>query len=152
MTIMKTRIDTLKLLCKNIVNRLERDKVIVFNPRLRHEVAQEIFELIRPFVWTHQDLVQKAFDSMGVRSEQIDQTQMVSSFAEDERFKIALSVVKNEFGNQELSGFYFQQAPKYVAQIITSYFMASAKIEEVFESDDMIEKRLLMLFKKNSVK
>jgi len=53
---MATERETLKLLCKTIITRMENQKAISFPPRLRQVVQDEVFGLIGPFILTDQDI------------------------------------------------------------------------------------------------
>lgn len=141
---MATQRDTLRLLCKSVVNRLENNKVIAFPPRLRQIVQEELFNLIGPYVMTDQDLREKTLAKMGARAELLEDSQ----FTESEQYKTAKSIIRRSFGDDELNGFYFLRPLKSVARMMTEYFMRSSNIEEVYESDEDIEKEIVGIVQK----
>ena len=136
---MSTTKDTVRLLCKSIVTHLENDKSISFPPRLRQIVGDEVFGLVGPYILTEEDLRERALAKVGAK---IDSAQ-VAGFAESDQFKAAKAVVRQSFGDDELNGFFFQKSIKFVAQTIAQYLMRSSHIDEVYETDDDLEKQIV---------
>src|SRR4051812_30956964 len=98
---MATQRETLRLLCKSIINRLENNKSISFPPRLRQIVQDEVYSLIGPLVLTDEDIRDRALSKMGAKAELLQET----SFAEGDQYRAARSVVRNQIGSDELNGF-----------------------------------------------
>lgn len=136
---MMTRRETVRLLCKSIVTRLENRKAISFPPRLREIVADEIFGLIGPSILTEEDLRTRTLARIGARAEALEGSQ----FTESEQYKAAKAVVRATFGDDELNGFYFQKSLKTVARSIAEYLMRSSHIDDVYETDDEIERQVV---------
>ena len=136
--------ETLKLLCKSIITRLENQKAITFPPRLRQIVSEEVYGLIGPYILTDQDLREKALQKMGARAEQISD----ANFTESDAFKAARSMVRTAAGDDELNGFYFQKPLKFVAESISQYLMRSSHIDDVYETDEDLEKKIVDVVKK----
>lgn len=130
---------TIQNLCKSIVTRLENSKAIVFPPRLRQVVAEDVFRLISPGVKTEQDLHESTISSMGARSEQLADT----TFTESAQYKAARAVIRKSYGDDELNGLYFQKSLKWMAQTISQYLMRSSYIEDVFETDEQLEQMIV---------
>ena len=106
-----TRRDTVRLLCKSIVTRLENQKSISFPPRLRQIVQDEVFDLVGPYILTDEDLRERTLAKIGSKAEALQD----SKFSESDQYKAAKSLVKTTFGDDELNGFYFQKPLKIVA-------------------------------------
>ncbi len=136
---MSTQRDTVRLLCKSIVTRLENQKAIAFPPRLRQIVADEVFGLVGPYILTDEDIRDRALAKMNLRAEMLQEPQ----FADSDAFKTAKSVVRATLGDDELNGFYFQRPLKNVAETIAHYLMRSSHIDDVYESDEDIEKQIV---------
>lgn len=136
---MNTTRDTLKVLCKKIINRLENDKAIIFPPRLRQIVQDEVFGLVGPYIMTEEDLRDKALAKLGIKSEALSET----GFAESDQYRAAKAVVRKSFGDDVLNGFYFQKNLKSVAGMIAQYLMRSSHIDDVFETDEDLEKQIV---------
>lgn len=141
---MATQKESLRLLCKSIITRLENHKSITFPPRLRQVVQDEVFGLIGPFVLTDEDLRERTLAKVGAKAEMLQD----SAFTESDQYRAAKAVVRNSFGNDELNGFYFQKSPKIVAQTIVQYLMRSSHIDDVFESDEDLEHQIVEVVKK----
>lgn len=131
-----TQRETVQLLCKSVITRLENKKAISFPPRLRQVVQDEVFDLVGPYILTDQDVRDRAIRSLGEAGESLQE----SSATETEQFRTAKSVVRSQLGDHVLNGFYFQRPIKAIAEMISAYLMRSSNIEEVFDSDDEIEK------------
>lgn len=136
---MTTNRETLALLIKSIVTKLENQKSISFPPRLRSVVQEELVGLVGPYVMTEQDLREKALAKMGAKAEALSDT----AFTESEQYKAAKSIVRKSFGDDELNGFYFIKPLKIVAGTLAGYFMRSSHIDDVFESDEDLEKQIV---------
>lgn len=141
---MATTRETLGLLCKSIITRLENKKSIAFPPRLRQIVQDEVSHLIGPYVLTEQDLRDRTLAKMGARAEVLENSQ----FAESDQYKTAKSMVRATFGDDELSGFFFQKPLKTVAQMMAQYFMRSSHIDDVYETDEDLERQIVEIVQK----
>ena len=133
-----------KLLCKSIVTKLENRKSIAFPPRLRQIVQEEVYGLIGPYILTEQDIRERAITKMGARAEMLED----STFTEGEQFRTAKSVIKGQLGDDVLNGFYFQKPLKTLAGTVVSYLMRSASIDEVYETDEDLEKQIVEMVQK----
>ena len=141
---MSTRKETVRLLCKSIVTRLENRKSIAFPPRLRQIVQDEIYGLVGPYILTEEDLRERALTKVGAKAEQLAD----EKFAETDAYKAAKAVVRSTFGDDELNGFYFQKPLKTVAHTIAEYFMRSSHIDDVYETDEDLEKQIVEVVQK----
>lgn len=141
---MGTQRETVQLMCKSIINRLENRKSISFAPRLRQIIQEEVYNLVGPYIMTEQDLREKAHAKMGAKAEQLKETDQ----AESDQFKAAKAVVKNTFGDDVLNGFFFQRPLKALAASIAQYLMRSSNIDEVYETDDDLEKMIVEIVQK----
>jgi len=141
---MATQKETLRLLCKAIINRLENCKAILFPPRLRQVVQDEVFGLIRPLVLTDEDLREKTLAKVGAKAEMLQDT----AFTESEQYSAAKAVVRSSYAQEELNGFYFQKSPKVVANSIVQYLMRSSHIDDVFETDEDLEHQIVEIVQK----
>lgn len=136
---MATTRESVRLLCKSIVTRLENRKAIAFPPRLRQVVADEVFDLVGPYIVSEQDIRERALARVGARAEMLQDSQ----FTDSEQYRAAKAVVKSTLGDDELNGFYFQKPLKVVAGSITSYLMRSSHIDDVYETDEDLEKQIV---------
>lgn len=141
---MATQRETLKLLCKSIVTKLENRKAISFPPRLRQVVQDEVYGLIGPLVLTEEDVRDRALAKMGAKAELLNDTE----FTESDQYRSAKTIIRSTLGNDILNGFYFQKPPKLVAETIVQYLMRSSHIDDVFESDEDLEFQIVDLVKK----
>jgi hypothetical protein len=141
---MMTERESVRLLCKSIITRLENQKVIAFPPRLRQIIADEIFGLVGPYILTDEDLRDRALAKIGANVEALAD----SKFSESDQYKTARALVRAGFGDDELNGFYFQKPVKTVANTMATYFMRSSHIDDVFESDEDVEQKIVEVIKK----
>jgi hypothetical protein len=141
---MTTQRETVRLLCKSIITRLENQKSISFAPRLRQIVQDEVFGLIGSMVLTEEDLRERALAKVGAKAEALQNSQ----FAESDQYKAAKAVVRSTFGDDELNGMFFQKPLKFIAAEIAKYFMRSSHIDDVFETDEDLEKSIVEFIKK----
>ncbi len=141
---MGTQRETVRLLCKSIITRLENQKSISFAPRLRQIVQDEVFGLIGSMVLTEEDLRERALAKVGAKVDALRDSQ----FAESDQYKAAKAVVRSTFGDDELNGMFFQKPLKFIANEIAQYFMRSSHIDDVFETDEDLERNIVEFIKK----
>ncbi len=141
---METQRETVRLLCKSIINRLENHKAIAFAPRLRQVIQDEIFTLVGPLILTDEDVKERAQSKINSQAEVLSETET----SDAERYRAAKTVVRNSFGDDFLNGFYFQRPLKAVANTLTEYFMRSSHIDDVYETDDDLEKQIVEVVRK----
>ena len=134
-----TKKENVKVLCKTIVTKLENQKSISFPPRLRSIVFDEVHQLVGPYIMSEEDLRERALAKVGAKAEQLEE----AAFAESDSYKAARAIVKNSFGDDVLNGFYFLKPLKQVAGMIVSYLMRSPSIDEVYETDEDLEKMIV---------
>lgn len=136
---MSTQKETLRLLCKSIITKLENVKSISLPARLRQIVQDEVFGLISPVVFTDEDLRDRTLAKIGAKAELLSD----SAFTDSEQYRAAKAVIRNSFGQDEMNGFYFQKPPKDVANVIVQYLMRSSHIDDVFETDEDLEHQIV---------
>lgn len=129
----------MKHLCKLLVSRLESQKSIAFPTRLRQIVQDEMYGLIGPYILTDEDLREKAIVKIGGSVEQLQESGATDSAA----YKTAHSIVREQFAQDPLNGFYLQKPLRQIAQLLAGYFMRSASIDEVYETDEDLEKMII---------
>ena len=134
-----TRKDSVRLLVKSIVTRLENNKSISFPVRLRQIVQDEIYGLVGPYILTDEDLRERTLARIGAKAEMLAD----SKFTDSDQYKAAKAVVRGTFGDDELNGFYFQKPLKMVAETVAKYFMRSSHIDDVYESDEDLERQIV---------
>lgn len=141
---MATQRETIRLLCKSIVTRLENQKSISFPARLRQIVQDEVFSLVGPSILTDEDLRDRTLAKIGAKAEALQETQ----FTESEQYRTAKALVRATFGDDELNGFYFQKPLKVVAHAIVQYLMRSSHIDDVYETDEDLEHQIVEVVQK----
>ena len=140
---MATSKETVRLLCKSIMNRLENQKSISFPPRLRQVVQDEVFGLVGPSIVSEEELRERTVAKVGANAE----TLRDSKFTESEQYKTAKSVIRGTLGDDELHGLYFQKPLKLIASTIAQYLMRSSHIDDVYESDEDLEQQIVEVIK-----
>ena len=134
-----TKKDTVKALCKVMITRLENEKMILFTPKARQEVWEDLYAKIGGKVLSDEDLRDKALAKLHGNTEALDE----SAIAESDQFRSALRIVKSQLGENELNGLYYQRPVRDVAKDVTDFLMSSDKIEDVFESDDVLMQKIV---------
>jgi hypothetical protein len=134
-----TKKETVRQLCKSIITRLENNKSIAFPVRLRQIVQDEVYGLVGPYILTDEDLRERTLARIGAKAELLAD----SKFTDSDQYKAAKAVVRSTFGDDELNGFFFQKPLKTVAQTIAQYLMRSSHIDDVYETDDDLEKQIV---------
>ena len=139
-----TQRETVRLLCKSIITRLENQKSITFPVRLRQIVQDEIYGLVGPYILTEEDLRERTLSKIGAKAELLQDSQ----FTESDQYESAKAVVRATFGDDVLRGFYFQKPVKFIAEQIVQYVMRSSHIDDVYETDEDLEKQIVEVIQK----
>ncbi|MGK5082358.1 hypothetical protein WDW37_03555 [Bdellovibrionota bacterium FG-1] len=141
---MATKKETVRLLVKSIVTRLENNKSIAFPVRLRQVVQDEIHGLVGPFILTDEDLRERTLAKIGARADILAE----ASFTDSDQYKAAKAVIRGTFGDDVLNGFYFQKSLKFIAETLVKYFMRSSHIDDVYETDEDLEHQIVEIVQK----
>ncbi len=125
-----------KNLCKSIVTRLENQKAIALQTKLREIVRDDVYSLVGPYILTDQDIRERTLEKIGASKEQMEENLTEQQLLESAPYRTARSLVRKALGDDELNGFYFQKSLNEIARLIGDYLMRSSHIEDVFETDD----------------
>lgn len=134
-----TRKDTVRALCKMMMARLEQNKMVEFSPKLRQEIWDKLFDTIGPAILSDEDLREKAIQRIHGKVDALSET----AATESDQFKTALKMVKEDLGENELHGLYYQKPIRSIAEDVTSFLMEAPQIDDVFETDEVIQKALV---------
>ena len=141
---MSSKKDNVRLLVKSVITRLENNKAISFPVRLRQIIQDEMVGLVNPYILTDEDLRERTIAKLGASAEVLAD----SAFTDSDQYKAAKAVVRKTFGDDVLNGFYFQKPLKTVARSMAEYFMRSSHIDEVYDSDDDMERQIVEIVQK----
>ena len=141
---MFTKREHVKILSKNVISRLEQDEAIVLNARMRQNVYQDLYQKIASYIYTDEDIRQKVIEKLGKNAEALGETDA----AESDQYKAAKSVIMAQLGENAVEGLYYQQPLKNIAQAIGQFVMSHTFVEDVFLSDEDLEKTVVDFLKK----
>ncbi len=141
---MHTKKEHIKVLAKNVVSRLEQDEAIALNPRTRQIVYQDLFLKLEGMILTDEDIREKVIVQLGLKSEELGET----GYTENDQYKAARSVILNKLGENAVMGLYYQRPIKMVAQEIGLFLMNHGQVEDVFPSDEDLEKTVVDFLKR----
>ena len=141
---MYTKKEHVKALAKNLVTRLEQDEAIVLNPRTRQIVYQDLFLKLEAMILTDDEIREKVIGQLGLKAEELGET----GYTENDQYKAAKNVLMNKLGENAVSGLYYQRPVKMVANEIGMFLMNHNQVEDVFPSDEELEKSIVDFLKK----
>jgi len=141
---MFTKREHVKILSKNVISRLEQDQSIELNTRMRTNVYQDLFSKIETYILTDEDVRKRVIDKLGQKVEELQE----SEFTESDQYKAAKSMVMHQVGEHSVHGLYYQIPVKTLAQMIVQFVMNHSYVEEVFLSDEDLEKVIVEFIKK----
>lgn len=130
---------SLKTLAKSILNKLENNKFIIFNPKERGELQEDLYRKLSKVILTEEDLNQQVRNQVTANAEALSE----QSFTETEAFQSQKRALKARMGDNELNGFYFQTTLRGVCQSVCKFLFDSPFVEDVFESDEAIQKLVM---------
>jgi hypothetical protein len=135
----KTNHHSLKLLAKSILNRLENRKFIVFNPKDRGALQEELVSRLSRYVLTEEDITNQVRGDVHKASEAIAD----SNIAEQEAFQSQKRALRARYEDNAIHGFYLKDTLRNVCVAVGQFLFDSSHVEDVFESDEAIH-RLVM--------
>jgi hypothetical protein len=141
---MFTKKEHLKILAKSVVTRLEQDQAIVLNPRTRQMVYQDLFLKIEPYILTDEDIRERVISQLGLKSEELGET----GYTENDQYRAAKNMLMSKHGENAVAGLYYQVPVKNVAQDIGVFLMNHNQVEDVFPSDEELEKTIVQFLKR----
>lgn len=141
---MFTKREHVKVLAKNVVSRLEQDQSILLNPRTRQNVYQDLYLKIAPFVLTDEEIRERVLKEIGLKAEELNDT----AYTESDQYRAAKNIIMGKLGENAVLGLYYQQPIKHVAQMIGHFLMGHLHVEDVFSSDEELEKAIVDFIKK----
>ncbi|MBS1960048.1 MAG: DUF507 family protein [Bdellovibrionales bacterium] len=141
---MFTKREHVKVLAKNVVSRLEQDQSILLNPRTRNNVYQDLYLKISPFVLTDEEIRERVLKDIGLKAEELSE----SAYTESDQYRAAKNVLMGKIGENAVAGLYYQQPVRNVAQMIGHFLMNHLHVEDVFSSDEELEKVVVDFLKK----
>lgn len=139
MTSPTTNKHSLKNLAKSIINKLENNKYIVFNPTERAELQEDFCKKLSQFILTEEDITNQVRTQVAAKSDEI----LSQNINESEAFQSQKRALKQRMGENQLHGFYFQDNLRGVSHRIRKFLFDSPLIEDIFESDEAIQKLVL---------
>ncbi len=133
-----TRI-SLKTLGKSIINRLENKKFIEIDSGKRTDLYEMLFKLLSKHVLTDEDLTDRVRNEISTHSDAIADQNLTETAAFQSRKK----QLREQLGEHEMHGFYFQDSMRTAVLKVCSFLLESPLIEEVYEADDILQKSIL---------
>jgi len=130
---------SLKLLAKSILGRLENNKFIVFNAKERAELQEDLVRRMGRFIVTEEDINNQVRTQVAARGDALSE----QNITETEAFQSQKRAIKQRMGDNQLHGFYFQETLRGVCASICKFLFESPLVEDVFESDEAIQKLIM---------
>lgn len=130
---------SLKTLAKSILNRLENNKYIVFNPKERGDLQEDLYRKLSKFILTEEDITNQVRAQVAQNAEAISE----QNLTETEAFQSQKRALKSRMGDNELHGFYFQDTLRGICIKVGKFLFDSPFVEDVFESDEAIHKLVM---------
>lgn len=130
---------SLKTLAKSLLNKLENNKFIVFNPKDRTALQEELYQRMSKLILTEEDINNQVRTHVSKVSDAISE----QNLTETEAFQSQKRALKSRLGDNEVHGFYLQRTLRDVCNDVGKFLFDSRYVEDVFETDEAIH-RLVM--------
>ena len=141
---MFTKKEHVKILAKNVVSRLEQDQAIVLNPRDRQVIYDDLFTALAPQILTDDEVRVQILAQLGLKAD----TLVESGANESDQYKAARNVIMSKVGENAVMGLYYQKSIKSIALQIAQFLMNHKAVEDVFPSDEELEKTIVDFLKR----
>jgi hypothetical protein len=140
----RTNRETLRALLKNTLTRLENDQAILLPAHLRLKALDEMEGQFKSLIFTEQDLHDTTIERMGKFAQELSESELT----ENEQFKTAKAILRKDWGENELHGLFYRKSLKEIAREVTRWVMSNPQVEDVFESDEGLEKKVVEVFQR----
>ena len=139
-----TNSTSLKTLAKSILNKLENNKFIVFNPKDRTVLQEDLYKKLAKAVLTEEDINNQVRGQVHGAADAISE----QNITETEAFKSQKRALKARMGDNQMHGFYFQDTLRGICNRVCKFLFESSFVEDVFESDEAIQKLVMETIQK----
>ena len=139
-----TKREHIKVLAKNLLLRLEQDGAIAVNPPKRQNCYDALFSKIAGMILTEEDVRERVHAQLGAKSGELEG----NASTETDQFRAAKAVLIARIGDHEVHKLYYQRPLKDVGIVVRDFLMSTPEVEEVFSSDEDLEKSTVEFLKK----
>lgn len=136
---MTTNHTSLKNLAKSILNKLENRKFIVFDPKKRGELQQELYERLGCLIITEEDINNEVRGQVASVSDAIND----ENITETDAYQSQKRAIKSRLSENEVQGFYLKEMLRDVCADCVKFLFDSSYVEDVFESDEVLQKLIM---------
>ena len=133
--------DTVRILLQTVMTRLENQKAISVETQKRQDLVREAVESLGRGILTEEDIRNKTLVELGAKGDEL----VDIDFTQSQQYRTARSLIRKQFGENELKGMYYQKTLRELAKELSGFLMTSPNVEEVFESDDALEKAIIQV-------
>jgi len=137
-----TKKEHVRTLAKNVLLRLEQ--AIALNPAKKQTAFDNLYHQLAQVILTDEDVRDRVLRQLGENAEALQANQATES----DQFKAAKAVLLARIGDHVIHGLYYQRSVKEVSQFITHFLMKVSEVEDVFSSDDEIERAVVEFLKR----
>ena len=135
---------SLQLLAKSILNRLENNKFIIFNAKDRLLLQDDLFKRLENSVLTEEDINNQVRGQVSHASEAISD----QNITETDAYQSQKRAIKSRLSENEIQGFYLQGTLRSICSDVCKFLFESRFVEDVFESDEAIQKLVMETIQK----
>ncbi|MGE4233693.1 MAG: DUF507 family protein [Bacteriovoracia bacterium] len=135
---------SLKTLAKSILTKLENQQIITNDPKKRTELYDEFQKELSRWMLTDEDLTQMVRSQVTENSDKLSE----QNLSETEAFQSQKRALRQKFEENAVQGFYLKTSLRDVCKGINKFLLSNPLIEDVFETDEVIERFLLETIQK----
>lgn len=134
-----TNLESVRLLCQSIIQRLESRKMIAVAIDKRLELVDSMTAKIKPQILTQEDQEKEVLGSIGEKTEELDALKLSGG----EAYRTVRQSWLSKHGEYEVDGLYFQHPIKYIAEWTIRFLFNHDSVEEVYATDDVLMKTIV---------
>ena len=134
-----TNLESVRLLCQSIIQRLESRKMITVIIEKRQALVDDMTGKIKPQILTQEDQEKQVLESIGEKTEELDALKLSGG----EAYRTVRQSWLSKHGEYEVDGLFFQQPIKYIAEWTIQFLFNHDAVEEVYAKDDMLMKTIV---------
>ncbi|MEW6057769.1 MAG: DUF507 family protein [Bdellovibrionota bacterium] len=126
------------------MNKLENNKYIVFNSKDRTLLQDDLFKRLTQSIVTEEDLNEQVRSQVARASEAISE----QNLTETEAYQSQKRAIRSKLADNEVQGFYLHKTLRAVCEDVCKFLFDSRFVEDVFESDEAIQKLVMETIQK----
>ena len=132
---------TVQMLARQMINRLDHDKVIEYKVEKRAELTNGLKEIVGQHIGHETGIREEALQLVESQREKLEDQGL--EFSDKDLYERAKSSILQKFDGEEIHGLFYAKPPKDVAAQARDFLLTNDLVEDVFATDEELDEALI---------